>query len=163
MGVPNLKSYHQAAVLDQLKFWWSSSLDHVWCPIEHSLLGSSLQGTVGVILLGFTPKPSPYLTIRAALSTWKNLHPQLLKSHSSDLAILPLVSLEPLSPDLSLSHWMTAGISILGCLMDANSPRTFQSLQQSYGLPKSDFYIYLRTQSILTTINKGTHTTYQWI
>lgn len=122
MGVPSLKCYHQADVLDQLKFWWSPSLDHVWYPIEHSLLRSSPQGTLGAILLGFTPQPSPQLTIRAALPIWKNLLPQLLKSYSSDLAILPLVSLEPMSPDLSLSRWMTAGMSTLGCLMDSNSP-----------------------------------------
>lgn len=145
MAIPNLKSYHQAAVLDQEKFWWSASLDHVWCPIKHSLLGSSVQGTLGAILLGFTPQLSPYLTIIAVLTTGKNLHPQLLKSHSSDLAILPLASLEPLSPNLLLSQRMTAGISTLGCLTDLNSLRTFQALQQSYILPKSDFYIYLRT------------------
>lgn len=60
VGVPNLKVYHQLVILDQLKLWLSPLQDHVWCPIDHSLLGSSLYGTFGAMLSGFTPQASPY-------------------------------------------------------------------------------------------------------
>lgn len=140
LGVPNIKAYHEAVILDQLKYWWASSPDYVWCSLEQSLMETPLQGTFRDMLLGFQPQVSPYLTIRAALSSWQNLHHQLLKSYSSDNVSLPLTSLESMLPDLSLFQWKSAGISTLRCLIETNAPRTFQDLQRSFGLPKTDFY-----------------------
>lgn len=101
MGVPDIRDYHIAAILDQRKFWFNSPEQKQWREAEQA---QAEQGHIKDLLLSTTiADPTHYKqhpTIAATLRAWKyfvrnrNIHVKHKK------VPIPITALSFLTPDL---------------------------------------------------------------
>lgn len=112
-------------ILDQTSAWWSPPRDKKLASIEQSIIRHPLSGFLGALLLGLTPRHSPYNTIKATLSS--SCH-----SQGSLFKISPISTLESFTKDLSLTECSKAGILSVRHLLDNSNLFLYESLQRHY-------------------------------
>lgn len=151
-GVPDLRSYYKATILDQTKKLWDSTSTQLWTQIEALALTQSPSSILAATWIGYHPPRSFLPTVNATISTWKSIIQTSLGLHTQALHQLPLTSLSLLSTDLPLHRWVSLGIQNIGDLYQNSQLISFQQLKESFALPKKDFYIYLRIRHILAPI-----------
>lgn len=73
MGLPGIRCYYQAAILDQMKYWFSTTTDKLWSNIEKKVTNGNDMYALSTeyILLPKFIMPQ-FITIRATLIVWKH-------------------------------------------------------------------------------------------
>lgn len=103
MGFPDMKDYHVAVVLDQLRHWFISSNAKHWTNIEQYLIPSGLLRSF-LLAQSFnrnTPKIN-HPTIQAALEAWRYFIKVIPNSLPTSLVPIPMEIFKFLIPNLSL-------------------------------------------------------------
>lgn len=118
IGLPVLKEYYMAAILDQLRGWFDQTITKPWCQLEHAWL--SPNSPLYLLIAHNMPHiniPIDHPTIQASMNSWTYLkevtHPTL---PSTNIPI-PLDTLHWLIPNISLTHWLRKDIHYLRDLM----------------------------------------------
>lgn len=111
MGIPVLKDYYVASMLDQHRNWFSCSTLKPWCQLEFSWMHSkSPQSLLMVTELFSTGKNVEHSNIQATLQAWS-----YLRKTSEDILTcsnipIPLESLKWTIPDIALDQWLSKGV-----------------------------------------------------
>lgn len=107
MGVPDLKDYYMASLLDQMRFWLQDSNTRPWCKLEQESI--SLGSLRSLLLANTNPQSlqigSDHPTISATLTAWKYYLNCGISIEQPVTIPLPMADLKFLLPDLSLKHW----------------------------------------------------------
>lgn len=146
MGLPDLKAYHIAVTLDQIRYWWHGSPEKQWVTMEAELAGIPNWRAVLLDPIGGAPCMTLNAPpIRTTLAYWRAL---ISDSSASGVSHLPIpVDIAALHIlNLVLKSWTDRGIVSLHALYDGLRPRTFLELQEKYGLPDTE---YLKLSQIL--------------
>lgn len=111
MGIPILKDYYVATILDQLKNWFESAILKPWCQLEFAWMHpkSLLSLLVATDLL---PKgiDIDHPTIQATIQAWSYLRMTGDDTLSSIDILTPLESLKWVIPNISLDQWISKDI-----------------------------------------------------
>lgn len=143
--LPNLKAYHMAVTLDQIRYWWHKSLDKKWVMIKTGLANN----TDWKALLLDPVESSPYtqnftLTLATSLKFWKPLlRRPPHQSGSSQLYIY--------TSTLLISTFL-GGVTTLDELYAGCHFRSFLDLQNMYGLPSSQSFEYLQLKHLFNNL-----------
>lgn len=152
LGVPNLRLYYKAIILDQTKKWWDMSSLQPWTLIETTNLAHTPSHLLAAIWMGHHPPHSFLPTVNATIATWKSILQISNGIHIQALYQLPLVAISLLSPDLPLQRWSSQGLHRIGDMFQHSQLLSFCQLSDQYSIPNKDFYMYLRIRHILASI-----------
>lgn len=148
---PNIANYYKAVVLDQTRYWWTSSDPPSWIQIESSTLRFSSTVVLQYILLKYHPPHLKLSTTMATLRTWSSLVQSTTTMQTNILQLLPLETTSLMSPDLKLSFWIQSDIKQIGDLYNNSLFLSFQELQQNYHIhrnPKMHHSLAIDTQNL---------------
>lgn len=144
LGLPDLKKYHMAVTLDQIRHWWHDSSDKRWVMLEKGLLDGTNPKALLLDPVTRTPNirtlPTP---ISTSLKFWASL--LACPSSRADTSQVPI----PLDfvgfhiPDFSVTLWKEHGIAFLECLYEGNRLRPYIDLKSMYDLPHTEAFRYL--------------------
>lgn len=140
MGLPDLKAYHIAVTLDQIRYWWHGSSEKQWIAMEADLAGIPNWKAALLDPVGRASYLNSYvLSIKITIRYWHSLLSSgPPKSGVSQLPIpLDFASLHIL--DMSLNVWNDKGILTLDALYDGSRPKAFSEVQDKYGLPTTEY------------------------
>lgn len=154
LGLPDLKAYHIAATLDQIKYWWHGSVDKWWVAMETDLAGVSNWRAVLLDPINETPHISLQApSTKVTLQYWNSLaRGRPPKSGSSQIPIpLEVISLH--IPDFPLKTWIDKGMLTLDTLYDGSRFKSFPELQNKYDLPPSDYLKLAQIQHLLRPLD----------
>lgn len=123
LGVPEIKQYHKAILLDQLKRWCSPSPHHLWSQIEVVSTGCPPKQLLAAIWLQLKP-PCTYLsTVNAAIKVWGSILQISIGLPKVLTPSLPLATLNLLCQDLQIGPWVSQKFTPLEtCLKKNSSP-----------------------------------------
>lgn len=110
VGLPNAQTYYKAAILDQMKYWFSCQTDNRRSDIERTVTpGHDLPALAIAACIHCRPNAPPYSTIRATIDAWSSI----VHKHLTDTPIrklnVPLASYEYLIPNFSVQPWKSSG------------------------------------------------------
>lgn len=150
MGLPILRDYFAASILDQTKYWFQTQSSKHWATIEQAWMNpNSLRSTLLAYSFSNTCLKSNYPTIQLVLNTWKKFCSEV--RHNTDLTEIPtpLNSLCTHITDLNTKQWEHKGITLISDMYDREKLIPFNTLAQKYSLPTSDYYMYIRITTFL--------------
>lgn len=149
LGLPNLKAYHRAVTLDQIKHWWHNSPDKQWVTMESDLLGGpNLQSTLlDPLSLAFT-RPTLPPPIYTTLRYWNDLLASPPPGTGTSHWPIPIDTLSMHIPNISVASWKARGIETLGTLYEGGRIKSFSDLQLRYSIPDSDFLQYAQIKHL---------------
>lgn len=157
MGLPILKDYHTAAVLDQLKNWFSNPITKPWCHLETVRLNktSPLSFLIANKAHKQNKRPLPQ-TIQAILQSWEEINITGNEFYPSTMIPIPLNTLQWTIPNINLRNWYKANILNIMDIMCGNKLLPFSTIQQKFNLSTSEFLAYTQITSYLQEA-KATH------
>lgn len=143
MGLVDIKDYHRAAILTQLKEWFNSTPRTLWCDIEQTLIPFN---TLECLLLLDVWRPLPInklpLTIQASVLAWRDLcNIPTPKPNQKDIPI-PIAILSHAIPNLNIKDWHDKGIKTVADLHRDNFLIPFHMLKNQYNLCSTEQYKY---------------------
>lgn len=102
MGTPDLKIYHSAVQLDQIKYWWNSTPEKQWSIMEAAQLEApNTRAQLIAVKLGLVLTSAGYPTIDATLKTWINFSIPNRPDSTTITTDIPLTTLQYLIADLN--------------------------------------------------------------
>lgn len=126
LGLLNLKAYHMAVTLDQIKYGWHSFPDKQWVLMEGNL--ANITDDKAALLEPIKDMPRSQLlspSITFTIHCWKSLLTgKPSRSGTSQLSI-PFDLASRYIPDISLNSWIDKGITTLDVLFDGCLLKSF--------------------------------------
>lgn len=157
MGLPLLKDYHTAAVLDQLKNWFSNPTIKPWCQIELAWLNNkSPLSLLMASILAKNSKISNHPTIQATVQAWSELRLKGNEFYATANIPIPLESLQWIIPNIRLHKWLENNIPNLADITIGDTLLPFTTIQQKFSIPNSEFLTYTQI-SFYYQKTKSTH------
>lgn len=154
LGLPNLKAYHAAVTLDQIRYWWHMSNSKQWVTLESVV--ANVPNWRAALLDPIRKIPQSRLISPPAIATlqyWKSLlsgEPPL--SGMSQISI-PIKFLSLYIPDLTVASWKERGITTIDRLFDGRRLRSFSDVQFRYNLPQTDFLKFAQIKHLLADLH----------
>lgn len=144
MGVPNVKAYYKACVIDQHKYWWTPSKHKSWTPMEATnILHKDLKLALIVIKLGAPIPTSLFPTVRVSTKLWSELPLSFSPSGSLCKIPTPIAVRQHFIPCLDLKLWKSKGFTLLIDLYQDTSLHYFGYLAPRFNLsPLQTFPTY---------------------
>lgn len=106
MGLPDVKDYYVAVLLDQIRHWFTPTLGKQWRHIEQSFI---TKGDLRTLLLAEWVTQTEYYishpTITAALRVWTYFVSNIQGITSDTKITIKLEIFQFIMPDLSLRYW----------------------------------------------------------
>lgn len=149
LGIPNLRNYYTACLLDQVVHCWNDSADKQWISTEKSSLKvNSLCSPVIGSAWKLGPYISPLLTVQISINAWKTF----LEGLSDEGHTSPPRSKSCLMdhiPGLDLKIWIHRGIKSVREMTCPENMLSFTHIHDTYQIPHKDFYMLLKSRSFL--------------
>lgn len=154
LGIPILKDYYIAAILDQLRGWFARPVTKPWCQLEQSWL---FPYSPRSLLIAHNMSKSnisvDHPTIQASLHAWSYSKEVTHSKVQSTKVPIPLESLHRLIPNISLGHWTKGETLHLQDLIKDDKLMTFSDIQNKFNIPASEFLTYSQIASIFRQLN----------
>lgn len=148
MGLPLLKDYYTAAVLDQLKNWFTNPTTKPWCQIELAWLNS--KSPLPLLVASYLSKDnkiSNHPTIQATTQAWSKLRSKGYAFYSTTNIPIPLESLKWTIPNIRLHKWLGNNILNLADITMGDRMLPFRTIQQKFNIPNSELLTYTQISS----------------
>lgn len=153
LSVPDLASYNIAALLEPAYILWHCSDNSGWAQIENcSTPHHSVKDLLALSLFHPITSTSTLQSVKQLLDTWCKFVVNNNWLHIRKDA-LPLTMLHSCLPHLSLSLWVTKGITHIHQLYSNGIFRSFLDLVSMFFLPKSYFFQFLQIRHALQTFS----------
>lgn len=148
LGVPNLKDYYTATILEQLKQWFANRDIKHWTHLEQTwLYPRSLQSLILAHNIQQITLKKDHPTIQATIKAWSHLK----KSCNPQTALtdipFPLETLKWLIPNISLDQWLNNQTILLRDIIQNGKLLPFKEIQHKLNIPSSEFLTYLQIDS----------------
>lgn len=119
MGVPVIRNYYRAALLDQLTAWMDPVPTKQRAVIEQVIIkGINLQALLIAVATNHPVYLSDHPSVNASLTTWKDL----LSMNNEQVQVsglnIPLQTFELFIPDFSVQPWVEKRYATLAALPD---------------------------------------------
>lgn len=157
LGVPDLRTYYKAVILDQTKELWDMSSSQPWTLIEATNLAHTPSHLLAATWVGYHPLHSFLSIVNVTIAIWKSFLQRAGGIHIHAPHQLPIAALSLLSPNLPLQLWSSQGLRKIGDMFQHNQLLSFQQIKDQFAIPNKDFYIYLRICHILTSTLTSQH------
>lgn len=129
VGLPHIGTYYHITALDQIYYWWNTTLEKIWSIIETSLyLQNCLVNSLLLTTRGLPPLLAPFPSITTFLEAWKQLSSAHVSSLPNHKLPIPLRALNTQIHDLPTHHWQSHGIMALSDLMTDKILKQFNTL-----------------------------------
>lgn len=151
MGLPDLRAYHMAVTLDQIKHWWHDSRDKRWVTLETDLAGVANWKAVLLNPLAGTPcirQMTP--SIKITLQYWHSLARGRPPDSGTSQVPIPIDFVPLHIPDFPTHRWKDKGVLNMDHICDGSRLTTFAALQDKFDLPSSDHFRFTQLQHLLT-------------
>ena len=154
LNVPNLKLYYWAAQLHGAVEWLKQNKETTWLSLEqNSCPGVSLQAL---------PFCSNEIWTKYKISNiWMKCTHKVLnyvkkiinapQSISRAMKISEIIDFKPRHFDSRFKEWENKGLIFIEDLFDGDTLKSFNQLQEKFGLISTDFYRFLQLRSYLTS------------
>lgn len=156
MGIPILKGYYMASILDQTKYWFSDPDSKHWSQLKFAWLHQkSPQSLLIATKILPVKETTTHPTIQASLQAWEYLK---LKGCTSQLNLdvpIPLDSLQWVIPDLSVSNWKHHGILHLTDIFSGGKQMSFPKVIDKISPPDRIIFLLMLKSPHFAINNKS--------
>lgn len=99
LGLPNLKTYHTAVTLDQVKHWWHKTADKNWPLMEIEMIGKMDLKAIFLDPIGISQPPHYFPpAVLVTYQYWKSMLSETSSHLSTSQVPVPLDFLELTHP-----------------------------------------------------------------
>lgn len=148
MGLPILKDYYTALVLDQLKDWFTNTGTKPWCQLEHAWL--SPKSPISLLVAYKLPQAEitiEHPTMLATLQAWSYLKRTEVNTSAYTNILIPLESLKWIIPNISLNSLPDREIYHLTDIVQKSKLMPFTDIQEKYRIPSSEYLTFAQISS----------------